>query len=442
MTLAGGLAGGARRRLDVTDSQGLAYALAHGLAPTGPTVRPGPARPVDIHGHSGSEVGRRRRRAPIVGLIAILVGLASLLVPAGAAAASLSITTPYPAVAVAPGSKVSFELTVKPPTAELVRLRVGDVPAGWSATLRGGGYVVDGVYADPAAPPTVRLDVSVAPDARDATVVIPVTATAGGESATLSIEVRPTAAAAGQVTLATDFPALRGPSAATYRFNMTLQNDTAQDLTFSLAASGPDGWDVQVRPTSQSQAASAVVNAGSSTGIELTAAAPDTAAAGTYPISVTATSGDVKVEQRVGVEIVGTYSMTLSTPDQRLNASGTAGAVIQQQLEIDNTGTAPLENVKLTATPPGGWTVTFQPTTVDTVAPGDKAQLTAFITPSNDAIAGDYVVTFSASNDAARASSQFRVTVETSILWAAVGGMLILAVVVGLGWVFQRYGRR
>jgi len=387
--------------------------------------------------------GHRRRRAAAGRLLSLVGLLVALLAPAGAvSAASLTLTTPYPAVAVAPGSKVSFELTVKPPTAQQVRLQVGSVPAGWTATLRGGGYVVDGVYADPASPPTVRLDVTVAPDAADGTVRIPVTATAGGEVARLEIEIRVTAAAGGQVAMTTDFPELRGPSGATYRFNLTLSNETAQDLTFGLSASGPDGWDVQVRPTSQSQAASAVVNAGSSAGIELTAAAPDGAAAGTYPISVTATSGEVKVEQQVSVEIIGTFSMTLTTPDQRLNASGTAGSAIQQQLEIDNTGSAPLQNVKLTATPPSGWTVTFQPETVDTIAPNDKAQVTAIITPSKDAIAGDYVVTFNAATDTARASREFRITVETSLVWAIVGGLLILATISALGWVFQRYGRR
>ncbi len=397
-----------------------------------------PARRSDDAGSSG----RRRGRLRVGRLLAFAGLLAALLAPAAVSAASLTLTTPYPAVAVAPGSKVSFELTIKPPTAEEVRLQVGSVPAGWTATLRGGGYVVDGVYADPASPPTVRLDVTVAPDASDGTVRIPITATAGGEVARLDVEIRVTAAAGGQVSLTTDFPELRGPSGATYRFNLTLSNETAQDLTFGLSASGPDGWDVQVRPTSQSQAASAVVNAGSSAGIELTAAAPDGAAAGTYPIAVTATSGEVKVEQQVSVEIIGTFSMTLTTPDQRLNASGTAGSAIQQQLEIDNTGSAPLQNVKLTATPPSGWTVTFQPATVDTIAPNDKAQVTAIITPSKDAIAGDYVVTFNAATDAARASREFRVTVETSLVWAIVGGLLILATISGLGWVFQRYGRR
>ncbi len=389
------------------------------------------------------QAGRRRLRLGRGALAPLLVSLAALLMPATASAApALLLTTAYPAVAVAAGSKVTFDLSVKPPRAEVVSLQVGGIPTGWTASLHGGGYVIDGVYADPASPPSVRLDVTVPVDAGEGAFRVPVTASAGTDSSTLTLEIRVAPSAGGRVSLATDFPALQGPSAATYRFNLTLSNDTPQDLTFALTAAGPDGWDIQVRPTSQSQASSAVVQAGSSTGIELTAAAPASATAGQYPIDVRAVAGDKVAESQVGVEITGSYSMNLTTPDQRLNAQGVAGQAIDQQLEIDNTGTASLASVKLTATPPSGWTVAFEPDTVDQIAPGDIAQVTAHITPAGSALAGDYVVTFRAASQEANASREFRVTVETSIAWAIVGVAIIVLTLVGLGWVFQRYGRR
>ncbi|MGZ8528129.1 MAG: NEW3 domain-containing protein, partial [Candidatus Limnocylindrales bacterium] len=64
------------------------------------------------------------------------------------------------------------------------------------------------------------------------------------------------------------------------------------------------------------------------------------------------------------------------------------------------------------------------------------------ITPSDQAIAGDYVVSFSAAASEATTSQDIRVTVETSLTWAIVGIALIVLVFVGLGWVFQRFGRR
>ena len=64
-------------------------------------------------------------------------------------------------------------------------------------------------------------------------------------------------------------------------------------------------------------------------------------------------------------------------------------------------------------------------------------------TDAGDAIAGDYNLTISASGASSAADSmQIRYTVETSILWGIVGIGLIVAVIVGVWWVFQRYGRR
>ena len=143
------------------------------------------------------------------------------------------------------------------------------------------------------------------------------------------------------------------------------------------------------------------------------------------------------------VEITGSFSMTLTTPDNRLNTSGSAGGEIRQALEITNTGTAPLEGLTLRGTPPSGWSVRFDPETVPAIQPGAEQAVTAIITPSGDAIAGDYEVPITASNDTAGSTDlALRVTVETSLLWGLIGVAIIVAVFAGLWWVFQRYGRR
>jgi len=79
---------------------------------------------------------------------------------------------------------------------------------------------------------------------------------------------------------------------------------------------------------------------------------------------------------------------------------------------------------------------------VASIAAGRSATVTATITPSNDAIAGDYVVTFTATGTDANSSADIRVTIETSPLWGFLGLGLIAVVLFGLWWVFQRYGRR
>lgn len=371
---------------------------------------------------------------------------AALLAPVTALAAEpLSVTTPYPAVSVAPGTKASFNLSVAVAEPQRVDLAVSGVPEGWTASLRGGGYVVTGVLSEPEAPATVRLDVAVPADAAAKAYRLTVGATAGSLRATLPIDITVSETAAGAVTMTTDFPSLKGPSSTVFRFNLTLKNDTAQDLTFSLNAQGPTGWTTTAQPTSQSQAATFQLNAGDSSQVTVTADPPSDAAAATYPIQVTATSSAGTVGGELQVEITGQYAMTLTTPDGRLNANGQAGTVIARTLTIVNTGTAALTNVTMAESLPTDWTVTYDPAgPIASIPAGEQATVTANIVPASNAIAGDYVATFRASStsESLSSSTDIRVTIETSLTWLIVGAGIIVIALLVLSMVFQRYGRR
>lgn len=377
--------------------------------------------------------------------LALAIAAPLVLVPLAAPAGAVQITsvsTPYPAVVAAPGSKVSFSIDVSTASPGRVDLALSGVPASWTATLRGGGFVVDSVLTKSTEPTNVRLDLQVPADATAGKTRITVKATSEGSAVDLPLDIRVDAKAAGEVTLKTDFPILQGSSTSTFNFNLTLSNGSAEDLTYAVNAVGPAGWDAVATLTGQTQAASAIVTAGGTSGISVKVTPPADAAAGTYQVDVQATAGSQQIPLQLGVQITGSYSMTLTTPDQRLNGHGSAGSATQQQLIVTNTGTAELTDVALTATPPGGWKATFDQEKIASIPAGKNVTVTVTVTPSTDAIAGDYQMTFRASNQQANDSVDFRWTVETSPLWFIVGIGLIVAVGVGLWWVFQRYGRR
>ncbi|MCA9906964.1 MAG: hypothetical protein KC547_24080, partial [Anaerolineae bacterium] len=66
----------------------------------------------------------------------------------------------------------------------------------------------------------------------------------------------------------------------------------------------------------------------------------------------------------------------------------------------------------------------------------------ATMTPSDKAIAGDYVVTVRANGDGASDNAAFRITVLTSTLWGVAGLGVIGAAVIVLAVAVTRYGRR
>jgi uncharacterized membrane protein len=388
---------------------------------------------------------RFARRAPTIAALVISSLVLTVFAPTVGAANGLEVTTPFPAVAVAPGNKVSFNLTVDSTRAADISLSMSGVPSGWSASLIGGGYVVDGVAVSPSKPGEVRLDVNVPSDATDGSSTIRVNARGGGAEDTLPITVRVNAEAAGALSLTTNTPELTGASDKSFKFDLQFKNDTAQDVTVSAAASGPADWDIETTLTGATDAASTVVKAGASQSISVTAKPAESAAAQAYPIKVTATAGDRTVEADLSIAVTGSYGMELSTPGGVLSTRGSAGSATSQTFEITNNGTAPITGVKLEGTPPSGWTVTIDPADgLPSIDPGQVGRINASITPSQDAVAGDYVITFKSSSteNTTGDSAEIRYTVETSPIWAFVGIVLIVLILGGLYYVFRTYGRR
>lgn len=390
-------------------------------------------------------VRRARRQRPAALALAsfFISALAVAASPIPAAAQSgLSLTTPFPGVSVQPGATASFTVTIDAAEPTRADLSVSGAPSGWSATLRGGGYEVRSVLIDPSKPPDVTVDVAVPDDASEGDQTITVVASGGGATARLALDLHVAAQAGGTVGLKADFPALQGTSDQSFDFTLQLSNDTPQPLTFSLQASGPSGWQVSAHPTSQATAASVTVDAGANQGVTVTAKPPPDVATGDYPIALQAVSGDHTAQSQLGVHITGRVEMQLTTPDQRLNTNANAGEAKGFAVSVVNSGTSPLTGVALSGTGPTDWKITFDPATLDQVDPAKAGAATANITPSADAIAGDYVVTLTAKTQDTTETLDIRVTVETSPVWGIVGVLLILLALGGLAWVFRRYGRR
>jgi uncharacterized repeat protein (TIGR01451 family) len=363
----------------------------------------------------------------------------------GAPPAQLTLSTTYPSITGDPGGTAKFPLQVTSPVSERVDLTVTGAPDGYTTTLKGGGLIVGSVTTTGTdQSPALELDVKVPTGTAPGTQRLSVIAKSASARSTLPVDVVVADTSGGDVSLTSDVIGQRGSSTTTFTFNLKLSNDTAQELTFQFAGTGPDGWTVTVQPSGQAQAASVVVGAGDTENLSATVKPAPDAVAGDYPITVSATAGDYSAQAQLVVEITGSYSFLMSSVDGRLNTSATAGSVTTYQVTLTNTGSADLANVALTATPPTGWTTTWDTPTIAVIPVGQTANATVSITPSSNAIAGDYIVTLSARADQVTSPQtiQLRTTVETSNVWGFVGLALIVLVLLGLFLVFRRYGRR
>ncbi len=381
-----------------------------------------------------------RGRLASLSLAALL--LLSAASPGIVSAASLSISTPYPAVTVQAGNTVTFDLTVTTPSPERVGLAVSGAPSGWTATITGGGNTIDAVYTGGTTPPAVQLSVKVPQDASTGTQALTVTASAPQGTQTLPISIRVESGSAGGAQLTTSFAKLSGTATSAFTYSVTLANNGTQQQTFTLQGQGPAGWQVDVHPSSNAQALTDTIAGGSNDTLTVTVTPPSSVSAGQYPIQVTAAAGSQSAQMQLEADVTGSPALTMSTPNQVLNAQVTSGGTGTVSLIVTNSGSVPLSGVSLTSTPPTGWTVTFAPTSIPSLQPGAASTVTATIHPASDALTGDYDITMTATSGGATQSLDIRTTVQTSPLWGFVGLALIAVVLVGLGWVFRRYGRR
>jgi uncharacterized membrane protein len=246
-----------------------------------------------------------------------------------------------------------------------------------------------------------------------------------------------------KLTLTPQLPELRGTSKSSFEYTLNVKNDSGKKLTVSLAAQAPRNFDVSFTEQYGSQELNAVpIDAGQNKDVKLKVTPPNTAAAGKYSVVARASAEETSATADLGLDITGQPKLEVSGREGLVSTRATAGAQTSVPVVITNTGTAPAEDVELSGTAPSGWKVDFNPKTVDRIAPNANKEVQALITPTDKAIAGDYVTSITAGARGESASTDFRVTVSTSTMWGIAGVGIIGAGLLVLAGAVARFGRR
>ena len=385
-----------------------------------------------------------------VRFLTFIVGLLALAAPASAVDANrdikgLYLLTDYPALTVQPGttSTVNLKLRNYALAPERLSLSVSGVPQGWTATLLGGGRPV--AAAMPATDDSVSLDLrlEVPKDAQIGTHTLTVNADGATSHASLPVAVSLAKDLPAKLTLQSQLPELRGSSRSSFEYTLTIKNDSGKKLLASLAAEAPPNFDTSFTEAYGTQQLTAIpVDAGKTKDVKLKVTPPDTVDAGHYTVTARVAAEDARAETQVTLDISGQPKLTLAGRDGLLSARATAGTEASIPVVVTNTGTAPAENILLSGSAPSGWKVSFEPKTIDRIAPNEHKEVQALLSPPSKAIAGDYVTSLTATSHGENGHADFRVTVTTSTLWGVAGiGIIGAALLIMVGAV-ARFGRR
>ena len=372
--------------------------------------------------------------------------------PLAAAAAALTVTTPFPAVVAEPGSTASFKLADRRATAAATSTsRRTACPTAGPRASAAAASTIDGAYVDPehaARRHARRRDPR--RRGRRARPTIRVVATGPAAAPTrLPLTIRVADAAAGRRDADLRLPRAQGRRRRPrFTFNVTLHNDTAAETdVLDRTRPGPAAGPSTAKPSGQAQATTLTVAAGGTGTITVTAKAAGrrgrrrpTRSTSPSPAAARTPSLDL------AVTVTGTY--TLDALDARPGASRrrpTPAAPKDFQLTLTNTGTAPITGVTPSAERPDGLEGRRStPTTIASIdARRHRSTVTAQITPSSRR---DRRRLRDDDDREGRRGQRRRHDPRPRRDARSSGGSsasaLIVAVFAGLYWVFRTYGRR
>ena len=355
-------------------------------------------------------------------------------------AKSVILYTPYTKVSVPPGESIDYTIDVinKSDQVRNAAISVVGIPNGWSCQLKAGGLTISQLSVLPDEKKSFSLKVDVPLKVNKGTYRFTVSANDLGE---LPLTVIVSEQGTYQTEFTTTQPNMQGNSRSTFTFSTTLKNRTAEQQLYALMANAPRGWNVSFKPNYQ-QATSAQVAANATENISIDVNPPANIEAGTYKISVRATTNATSAELTLEVVITGTYQMELSTPRGLLSADITAGSAKNIELVVRNAGSSELKDIELTANKPIDWEVVFNPAKIEQLKAGETKQVIANVKASKKALPGDYATKMDARTPEVSSTAEFRISVKTPAIWGWLGILIILSVLGGVYFLIRKYGRR
>ncbi len=365
--------------------------------------------------------------------------------PAPPPVKGLWLLTEYPSQTVRVGeiANVRFKLQNAGLAPEQLALSVGGTPPGWKIDILGGGQPVAAAMPALNESVSLQLRVDVPKDAKPGSQNVVVRAKGATQSIELPITLTIANDTPAKLAIKTKLPSLMGTPKSSFDYTLSVSNDSGKDLTVALAAQAPANFQTTFTEGYGTNEISQIpIEAGASKDIKVKVTPPRDVKAGTYPVNVRVSAEGATAEQKVALQISGQGKLALSTKDGRLSGEAQVGKSSDYVLQLSNDGTAAVEEIEMSGTVPSNWKVEFEPKTLASLAPGEKKEVKAVVTPSDKAIAGDYVSSFRANGRGESSSADFRITVTTSTVWGIVGiGIIAVALLVLLGAV-ARFGRR
>src|SRR5437879_3829097 len=296
-----------------------------------------------------------RRMLAVSFMLILAAAAANAADPPSTGITGLFVTTRYPALTVRAGETTTIDLSVRnfrlPP--QLLTLAVPQTAEGWKATILGGGQPVAAVEVAPDSEERLQLrleppagigrgDYRFTVEAKNSQYAdkLPITVTIGEE-------------VPAKLKLTTNFPALRGTATTSFKYRVSVTNDSGRDATINFSADAPKNFQVSFTEAYGSQQITSIpIEAGKSKDIEASLTIPRETQAGDYKLTLHAKTEATSAELPVSLTIVGQPRVALSGEGGRLSGEAYAGPSRQLTTALRNDGSEAARDIELSATAP------------------------------------------------------------------------------------------
>jgi uncharacterized membrane protein len=362
----------------------------------------------------------------------------------------IAVYPEFSTVSIVRGEAIRMDLTLenKGRTDETIDVKISTIPKGWKATMKGGSYLVAGLYVTNGKSRNLALTLEPDKSVGPGSYVFQFDAqTADGKFTSthkLTVNVQEKVPGKEDIQITTSYPVLRGQTDAKFEFSLEVTNKSDNDRTFNLAAIGPEKWEINFKPAYEAkQITSLRMKGGQSQTVAVEVSPPREAKSGEYPILVKISSGEQKAEAKLMVVLTGIYKLDAGTPTGILSLETMVGKPANVSLFVKNTGSAVNRNLSFSSFKPENWEVKFNPEKIEALEPGALKQVEVTITPAKEALVGDYSVGLMVDGEKGSSKTvELRTTVRASTAWGWIGIGIILFVIAGLCGLFIWLGRR
>lgn len=227
-------------------------------------------------------------------------------------------------------------------------------------------------------------------------------------------------------------------------YEFEIKNVGKCDDTYRLIFQGlPDRWYARYKESAAGteEIAEIFIKSGDAKTLYLEFVPPYNVETGEYDFTSIVESSTRSYEQNLTLKLRGSHDMLVYSSRYRYEVN--KGDTVSFDVSVSNRGSGgSLTNISVGVSASEGWSADVTPKSVASLKPGDRRTFTIKVVPPADIVASDYKLSVKVKSEQVEKEDEFIIELKEQSNIAIYGVAILVVVIVGLWYMFRKYGRR